>query len=163
MFDPLLTIADLHFLGNMELVECQDVGVGFDFSPPFLIVILLMFVTLFSQGYRHLFCCQCQLPTPDNSFGSVEFFMWVGLVVWKIFFFNMFSTCLQLSTSTYKFLFLIFLTFFGVALVEITYSLRKGKNLAMQTSKDLMTMNLGKSSASPSEFDFDRFGLFFFI
>ena len=35
--------------------------------------------SLFSLGSCYLlFCSQCQLPTPDNPFGSVEFSMWVG-------------------------------------------------------------------------------------
>ena len=73
----------------------------------------------------------------------------------------MFSACLRLSTSTSKFPFLIFLTFFSVVLVEITFSMRKGENLAWQTfSKDSMTITLGKSAASPSHSD--RFCLFLF-
>ena len=44
LFDPLYTIAYLHFFGNVGLVECQDVGVGFYFSSPFLMIILFMFV-----------------------------------------------------------------------------------------------------------------------
>ena len=83
------------------------------------------------------------------------------LVVWNIFLFNMFSTCLRLSTLTSKFLLLIFLMFLGVSLVEITFSIRKGENLA--SSKDSMTMNLGKSAASPSKSDSDRFHLDLFI
>ena len=31
MFNPLNTIAYFHLLGIVGLVECQDVGVGFDF------------------------------------------------------------------------------------------------------------------------------------
>ena len=45
LFDSLYTIAYLHLLGNVGLVECQDIGVGFFFSSPFLIIILFMFVT----------------------------------------------------------------------------------------------------------------------
>ena len=37
----------------------------------------------------------------------------------------MFSACLRLSTSTSKLPFLVFLTFFGLALVDITFSMRK--------------------------------------
>ena len=74
--------------------------------------------------------------------------------------FNMFSACLWLSTSTSKLLFLVFLTVFGLALLEITFSLRKGENLVRPTSsKDSITMNLGKSPASFSESD--RFRLVF--
>ena len=52
--------------------------------------------------------------------------------------------------------------FFIVALDFITFSMRKVENLARQTSsKDSMTMNLGKSAASFS--DSDRFCLVFFF
>ena len=72
----------------------------------------------------------------------------------------MFSDSLWLSASTNKLPFLVFLTVFGVALVEITFSMRKDENLARQTStKDSIIMNLGKSSASFSESDSDRFRL----
>ena len=74
----------------------------------------------------------------------------------------MFSACLRLSPSTSKLPFLVFLTVFGQALVEITFSMRKAENLARQTSsKDSITMNLGKSVASFSESDSDRFRLDF--
>ena len=74
----------------------------------------------------------------------------------------MFSACLRLSTSTSKLPFLIFLTVFGLALVDITFSIRKGENLARHTpSKDSITMNLGKSAASFSESDSQRFRLGF--
>ena len=87
-----------------------------------------------------------------------------NLAVWKIFIFNISSATLQLSTSTSKFPLKIFFAFFGVSLVDNTFSIGKGKNLAWQTSsKDSMTINLGKSVASPSEFDSDRFPLFLFI
>ena len=75
-----------------------------------------------------------------------------------------FSTCLRLSISTSKFPFLIFFTFFGVARTEIIFSIRNRENLARQTSsRDSMTMNLGKSAASFSESDSDKFLLFFLI
>ena len=76
LFNPLSTIVDFHFLGNIGLIKCQDVGVGLD---------LLLFSNgnssdvcqaPFSQGYSHLLCCsQGQLPTFDNSFRSVQSFM----------------------------------------------------------------------------------------
>ena len=60
LFDLLYTIADLYPLENVGLVKSQDVGVGFDFSRPFLIVILFMFVTpCFSELPTSLL-----LPTP---------------------------------------------------------------------------------------------------
>ena len=75
----------------------------------------------------------------------------------------MFSACLRLSTSTSKLPFLVFLTFFGLALVDITFSIRKGESLARHTSsKDSIIMNLGKSAASFSESDSERFRLFLF-
>ena len=74
----------------------------------------------------------------------------------------MFSAYLRLSTSTSKLPFLVFLTVFGLALVDITFSMRKGENLARQTStKDSITMNLEKSAASFSESDSERFRLDF--
>ena len=74
----------------------------------------------------------------------------------------MFSACLWLSTSTSKLSFFVFLTSFGLALVDITFSVRKGENLARHTSsKDSITMNLGKSAASFSESDSERFRLVF--
>ena len=74
----------------------------------------------------------------------------------------MFSACVRLSTSTSKLPFLVFLTVFGLALVDITFSMRKGENLARQTSsKDSITMNLGKSPASFSKSDSERFRLEF--
>ena len=74
----------------------------------------------------------------------------------------MFSACLRLSTSTSKLPFLVFLTFFGLAPVDITFSIRKGENLARHTSsKDSITMNLGKPAASFSESDSKRFRLVF--
>ena len=52
------------------------------------------------------------------------------------------------STSISKLPFLVFKTVFRVALVEMTFSLRKDENLARLTfSKDTITMNLGKSAA----------------
>ena len=74
----------------------------------------------------------------------------------------MFSACLQLSTSTSKLPFLVFLTVFGLALVHITFSMRKGENLAKQaSSRDSITMNQGKSTVSFSESDSGRFRLDF--
>ena len=76
----------------------------------------------------------------------------------------MLSACLRLSTSTSKLSFLVILTDFLVVLVEITFSVRKGENLAWPTSsKDSLTMNLGKSAASFSESDSDWFCLVFFL
>ena len=74
----------------------------------------------------------------------------------------MFSALIRLSNSTSNLPFLVFFTVFGVTLVEIT-CLKKGDNFPWQTSsKDSITMNLGKSVASFSESDSDRSHLFFF-
>ena len=76
----------------------------------------------------------------------------------------MFSAYLQQSTLTRKLPFLVFLTVFRVALVDITFSMRKGENLARHTSsRDSKTMNLGKSAASFSESDSERFHLDFWV
>ena len=74
----------------------------------------------------------------------------------------MFSACLRLSTSTSKLPFLVFLTVFRLDLVDITFSMGKGENLSRQTSsKDSITMILGKSAASFSESDSEvSFGFF---
>ena len=83
-------------------------------------------------------------------------------VVWTVFIFYMFSAGLRLSTSTSKILFLVFLTVSGLALADITFSMRKDENLVKQTSsKDSITMNLEKSAASFSESDPERFRLDF--
>ena len=75
----------------------------------------------------------------------------------------MLSSSFQLSTSTSKLPFLVSLTVFGIVLVEITFSKRKGDNLARQTSsKDPITMNLGKPAAAFSKSDSDRFLFFLF-
>ena len=72
----------------------------------------------------------------------------------------MFSACLRLSTSTSKLPFLVFLTVFGLALIDITFSIRKGESLARHTSsKDSITMNLWKSAVLFSESDSERFRL----
>ena len=69
------------------------------------------------------------------------------LVLWKLYIFRIFSAFLQLGTLTSKFMFLDFVRFFGVALDAINFSMRKGENLARQTStKDSMMMNLIKVS-----------------
>ena len=68
--NPLKTIVDLHLLGSMQLIKCQDVAVGLD-----------LFFT-FSNGDTsdicHLLCySQGQLHTSDNSFGCVQSFVWI--------------------------------------------------------------------------------------
>ena len=80
LLNSLKTIADLHLLGSMRLIKCQDVSVGLDsffaFSDGDSFYVCN---SRFSQGWCYLlFCSQCQLPTLDNSLGSVEFLMWVG-------------------------------------------------------------------------------------
>ena len=77
--DSLKTIADLLLFGNTGLIKYQDVSIGLDsffaFSGGDSSYICN---SLFSQGWCNLlFCSQYQLPTPDNSLGSVEFLMWV--------------------------------------------------------------------------------------
>ena len=134
----LKTIADLHLLGSTGLIKCEDVSVGLDsffaFSNRGSSYICN---SLFFQDWCYfLLCCQCQLPTPDKFFGSVEFLMRVGSAFcrMKAFHFNMLFACFLLPTSTSKLPFLVFLTAFGVALAEITFSMWKGENLAWQTS-----------------------------
>ena len=166
LLDSLKTIADLYLLGAMELIKCQDVSVGLDSffaissgNPSYI------YYSLFSQGWCYiLFCNQCQIPIPENSYGNIESLMKVGSAFRRVKgFFNMLSASLQLSTATSKLLSLVFLTIFGVAFAEITFSMRKGKNIAMLTSsRNSITMKLGKSAASFSKSDSDRFRLVFY-
>ena len=79
LLDSLKTIVDLHLLGSMGLIKFQDVsgslGLYFAFSNGDSYI----YNSLFSQGWCYLlFCCHCQLPTPHNSFGSVELLMQIG-------------------------------------------------------------------------------------
>ena len=93
-----------------------------------------------------------------SAFGSVEAFRFEDDL-------RMFSASLWLSSLTCKFPFMFTLHFLGrVALVGITFTIKKGENLAQQTfSKDSMTMNRGKSAASFSESDSDTFLLGFLL
>ena len=63
------------------------------------------------------------------------------LVVRNVFIFNLFSACLWLSTSTSKLPFLVFLRVFKLALVDITFSMRKDENLARHTSSIKISFN----------------------
>ena len=78
-WDVLLDSQDNSRFSPTGLVKCQDVSDGLDsflaFSDGDSSYICSF---LFSQGWcYHLFCSQCQFPTPDNSLGSVEFLMQV--------------------------------------------------------------------------------------
>ena len=125
-------------------------------SSYFLMVIFLMFLTpCFLQT-------KANFPTSENPFESLSWGYALHLVVWKFFIFRMLSVCLRFSTSASKFLFRVYPTFWGVAIVAITLSIEKEDNLARQTSsKASMTMNLRKSFASFSVSDTDRFLLSF--
>ena len=80
------------------------------------------------------------------------------------FLFLMFSVALRLSTSASKLPFLVFLTVFGLALVETIFSMKKGENLTRQTSsKDSTTMNLRKSAVSFFGSDSEKFCLVFYL
>ena len=166
LLKSLKTIADLHLLGRVELVKCQDVRVGLDS--------LLAFSDedstyvcnpLFSQGsFYLLFCNQHQLPTPDKSLGNVEFLMQVGSAFRRMKIFIFCAFCLSPAVHLNKQVDIsFFLSVLWVSHVEITFSMRERENLAWQTSsKDSITMNLGKSAASFSEPDSDRFRFFLF-
>ena len=74
----------------------------------------------------------------------------------------MFSSCLRLYLD--KQATILVLIFVGLALVDITFSIRKGESLARHTSsKDSITMNLEKSAASFSESDSESFRLVIFF
>ena len=84
------------------------------------------------------------------------------LIVWNIFILKIFVACLLLSTSASKFLFLVFLTIYGIGLLEITFSIKKEDYLAPQaSSKDSSKMNLGNSAALFSKPDSDFILLFY--
>ena len=75
-----------------------------------------------------------------------------------LFILRMFSP----STMTSKFPLHVCFMFLEVALIAITFSIEKRKNLAWQnSSKDSMTMNIGKSAASFSKSNLYRFFLVF--
>ena len=81
----------------------------------------------------------------------------------RFYFLYVFCLCSAVH-STSKLPFVVFFKIFGVSRVEITFTMRKGENLANQTSsKDSITMNLGKSAASFSESDSAKFYLGFFF
>ena len=136
-------------------------------SSPFLMEILLIFET---PSFSRADAISSSVANTNSlllisRLGVLNFSCGYALnfVVWKVFIFNVFSVCLRLSTSTSNLIFLVFFTVFGIALVEITFSMSKGENLAKQTSsKDSITMNLEKFIASFSESGSDRFRLFFF-
>ena len=76
------TIADLHLFWSSGLIKCYVGNVGlnslFTFSDGDSFYICN---SLFPQGWCYLvFCSQCQLSTPDNSLGSVEFLMLIHCV-----------------------------------------------------------------------------------
>ena len=135
-------------------------------SSPFLMDILFIFVTpcfpradAISSSVANANSLLLITPLEVLSFSCGYA---LHLVVWNVFIFNLFSACLRLSTSTSKLPFLVFLTVFGLAFVDIPFSIRKGENVAKHTSsKDSITMNLGKSAASYSESDSERFRLVF--
>ena len=165
LLNSLETIAYLHLLGSTGLIKCQDVSVGLDsfyaFSSGDSSYICN---SLFSQSWCNLLLCsQCQfllLITPLDY--GVSHASRLCILSYERFLSLMFSVCLWVYPSASKLPFLVFLTVFGLAIVEITFSMRKGENLIRQTSsKDSITMNLGKSTASFSESDSVRFLLDF--
>ena len=86
------------------------------------------------------------------------------LVMWKVFILTIFLALLQLSTSKNKLPFLVFLTVLELVLLEITFSIQNGDNLARQvSSKDARTMNLGKSATLVSKSDSERFYFIFYL
>ena len=110
---PLGTAADIHSFRNIGLIKCQDVGVGFDFSPPFLIVILLMSIkpcfprdAVISSVVAS--ASSLMLITPLEVF-SLSWGYALHLVVWELF-------ILRRSISTSKFLFRKFLYVLGSSL-----------------------------------------------
>ena len=114
--------------------------------------------SLFSQGWCYLlFCSQCQLPTSYNSFRSVEFFMRIGSEFHRMkgyHFKYVFCLFKQVSIPCFSYVFCFF------AIVRIFFSEIGDKSTGQTSSKDSMTMNLGRSAVSSSESDSDRFIFF---
>ena len=148
----------------MELVECQDVGVSFNFFSSFSNDNSSDVCNpQFFQGRRHLpFCCQRKLPNPDKSFGSVDFYMWVGSAFCCMKGFH-FSASLRLSTLISKFPSRVFFTFFGVDLIFITFSLRKGENMAWQTYSKIQWQWIWESQMPHSQWLFLICFVYFFL
>ena len=68
--NPLKTIVNLHLLGSMELIKCQDVDVGLD--------LFFAFSNGDSSDVCHRLCySQGKLPTSEYYFGCVQSFMWI--------------------------------------------------------------------------------------
>ena len=139
----------------MGLIKCQDVCVGMDLL--FLIVIFLMLVTPYFPWAAVISnivakACAILLTTP---FDKDMLYTWsCGIFS----FWGCFQPAYWLFTSTSKFLLRVSLTFLGVPLVEIRFSMRKGENFPRQiSSKDSLTMNLEKFAASFSVFNSDKF------
>ena len=77
------------------------------------------------------------------------------LRLWNFSIFNRFSACFLLSTSTSRFPVRSFCTVFGLDLLDIIFSIKKGDSWSNFVScNDSIMMNLGKSlSVSDSESD----------
>ena len=88
---------------------------------------------------------------------------WLCISSYDSFFFNVF--CLSPTVHLDKqVVILCFLTIFWLTLAEFTFSMRKSEHLTWHTtSKDSITMNLGKSAVSFSESHSERFRFIFFI
>ena len=149
LFNPLYTTLNFHFLGNIGLIKYQDVGIGLDLLSAFSNGVSSDgYHSLFSRGCCHLlYYSQGQLPTSDNSFKSVQSFMRICSAFGHVEAFHL-EDVFSLPLAVYlnkKISILSFLhVFWGIALVAITFSIKKEENLARQTSsKYSMTMNQG--------------------
>ena len=152
LFNLLKIITDFHFLGSMGLIKNQDFSVSLDlFSAIFNGDSSDVCHSLFSQSCcLLLWCSQGQLPTSDNSLGRVQSFVEICFTFGSVEYFY-FHLEKQVSISCCLYV-------FGVTLIAITFSIRKGENLVKQTSwKDSMTMHLGNSVPSFSVSDSDKF------
>ena len=124
-----------------------------------------MFITPFSEGCCHLLCCsQCQLPISDNSFRSIQSLMGICLTFGSVEAFYVEDVFGLPPTINFDKQVSLSFMFFGVTLDATTFFIKKGENLDRQTSsKDSMTMNLGKSAASFFEPNSDKFLFFFYL
>ena len=145
-------------LGSM----CQDVSVGLVRSSPFLMEILLIFVNL---SFLRADAISSSVASANSVLLITRFeVLSFSFRRMKSFHFK-YVFCLPPFVHINKQVSVPCLsTIFVLALIFVTFSKRKEDNLAKQTSsKYSMTMNLGKSAASHSESDSERFRFAFFI
>ena len=86
LFYPLNAIFDIYFLGYFGQTENQNLYICLNFLLAFSDdYSFVVYVSLFSLGCSYFFwCSQGQLPTPNNSFWGIPFFIWIGVAFYSI-------------------------------------------------------------------------------